>query len=233
MSYPTKIDKIPLERIDLRFFDNLMMDFMKENFYLEAENKSVEINVVFEAMGLAKKVNRLKPIRDKKGKLILPSVIIYSPDVSEDNSRFVVHDFNRTNFMIKKELSSENYYSKNNPKLYDVYTIPFPRFIKLNFYVELWTQRNLFKNQFREFILMNPFFYLCYKNKFYFSTQSKLNKPSFDSQPQVSKPISKMSANFMVDGYILRPKSKNDNFAMKHYVTGGEVDVNFNEKNFR
>ena len=166
------IMNIPVEGIDLLAIDKSIFSFLKNKINLVIRDRQVP--VLFGAWERWVQLQgsddkNLNELRDHKGMLKLPLISIRRGDISPNEYRYVrteqngkpfitfhkriaqskFDDTQRVSFSDKWNVGPAGQYRKNLP-VYEIYKLPYPMFINVQYYVTFWSSFVSHNNQWHQ-----------------------------------------------------------------------------------
>ena len=203
-------------------------------FFVESKSGIIKVNIVL-AAGERWKLARKTGFRDDLGKLILPLASIHRTGLGRTATMFGQGaTFNEVT--VKRQISPKTSqlknaaknrkYNKNTQPIFDVYTIPAPKTIKMSYAITIWTQFQTQMNECVESFFngnLHPLdFYIPSESGFWMvgsieedSIQDESNKDEFTEEERIIK----YTIPFTTYGHIMTNLA-DKNKGIKKYSSG-------------
>lgn len=194
--------KIP--SITFRTMDEAVVEYFDRKFPLLIDGRKVP--TIFAGPERWAQVQRDSYLKDKDGMLILPVMAVrrLSPEI---NTARHVPKAAETNVIIKK-VSQTKANSRDNPNLqkpiYDCYSIPYPRFVLMNYILTIWASHYTEINDFQQRYLWEGAAHKFMKDGFWFLGRiNSINDNSNTEDNTRQERIQKLEYSLVLEGYIL------------------------------
>ena len=193
--------------ITFRKMDEAVVDFFDKKFPLLIDGRTVP--VVFAGPERWAQVQRDSYMKDKDGMLILPVIAVRRGSPEINVSRHVPKNID-TNIIIKKNVQNklDSQLEINNSKpIFECYSIPYPRYINMNYNIIIWASHFAEINDFQQRYLWEGAHYVLNSEHFWFQSHiQSINDNSNTEDNTRQERIQKIEYSLMLEGYISNSK---------------------------
>jgi hypothetical protein len=224
--------------ISLETVDETVLNWLKDDVQLLISGESdeqIQVPVVLAPYEKWSRANKGSD-RDKFGKVVFPIIVIRRVSEMMDIGR-TIPIIDSTNIQIIKQLNPEissaylqSPSHKNNIPVYDVYSIPFPNFININYSIHIFTKFMIQQNQILMQILNNPktsyrSFWIEGEHCRYLVEINDISDSSNIDDFSDGERILQKIISLTVHAYVM-PELKNKDNTVKHSRTYTRVEFN-------
>ena len=196
-------EKNPITNITLETMDWAIFNYFDKKYPLITDARKVA--VVFATPERWVQIQRDQYLKDENGQLILPVISIRRGNPEINRNRYVPKR-PETNILIRPIIKNENIDGNSNEPLFrndKIYSIPYPRFVTMNYTVTIWTSYWLDINEIQQRYLWEGIDHVFDYERFWFtgtiqSISESSNMDDFSKQEKIQK----VEYSITLEGYI-------------------------------
>jgi hypothetical protein len=224
-----------IPQLNFEYMDAAVFLYFEKKYPLIIDSRKVP--VVWATPERWVQIQRDSYLKDENGVAIVPLITIRRGSPEVNRNRYVPK-ISETSILVRP-MEATKYDSNANKTFFSndvIYSIPYPRFVNMNYTVIIWTSYFLDINEIQQRYLWEGIDHIFeYERFWYTGTLQSISENSNNEDNTKSERIQKVEYNFMVEGYIsdnrdikkFTPLRKSE-FELLTYENVDDIKVNQN-----